>query len=172
MTERQIQKMLTKYLLNERSHSIAIPNFYPPRWHETDLFTIRNSLCYEFEIKVTRSDFFSDRRKINKQSSLLAGMCVPNLFYYVVPEKMIKVDEVPKWAGLMYVSKWGVIVTHKRAPKLHDKEVSPEIYKAIAASFSNRVSQGVFDTGYSESAITTIDAEPLFEFNHKFEDEP
>lgn len=47
------------------SYEILIPNCYTQHDNEADLFAVRRSgLCDEFEIKVTRADFFNDSKKI------------------------------------------------------------------------------------------------------------
>ncbi|WGH28570.1 hypothetical protein 13VV501A_gene0074 [Vibrio phage 13VV501A] len=47
------------------SYDIAVPNCYTSYDNEADLFAIRRSkLCDEFEVKLTRSDFLNDFKKI------------------------------------------------------------------------------------------------------------
>ena len=49
---------------------------------------------------------------------------LPNYFFYAVPEGMIDEDEVPPYAGLVYVNQYGSITTVKKAPQLHDEKYS------------------------------------------------
>lgn len=72
---------------------------------ETDFFVMQNSgYCYEIEIKISRSDFFIDFKKKNKHEVLSKGGALrPNKFYYCVPENLISPNEVPSYAGLMYM---------------------------------------------------------------------
>ena len=47
----------------------------------------------------------------------------PNYFYYATPPDLIKEDEVPKYAGLVYVNQWGGISIVKKAPCLHKEKI-------------------------------------------------
>lgn len=47
------------------SYDVMIPNCYTSHDNEADIFAIRKSgLCDEFEVKISRSDFFNDAKKI------------------------------------------------------------------------------------------------------------
>lgn len=48
----------------------------------------------------------------------------PNYFYYAVPEGLILPDEVPEYAGLVYVNERGQIKIPKKAPCLHKDKIS------------------------------------------------
>lgn len=47
---------------------------------------------------------------------------LPNKFWFAVPDGLVSLDEVPKYAGLYYISEDGVITTAKRAPFIHKKK--------------------------------------------------
>ena len=47
---------------------------------------------------------------------------MPNYFFYAVPEGMIEVDDVPPYAGLVYVNANGLCWTVKKAPLLHGEK--------------------------------------------------
>jgi len=67
-------------------------------------------LTVGYEIKVVRSDFLQD----NKWPRYLPHC---NQFYFVCPTGLIKLNEVPETAGLMYISKTGTrLFTKKKAP--------------------------------------------------------
>lgn len=55
----------------------------------------------------------------NNPRYLVGGHKRPNYFYYVVPTDLIGVDEVPDYAGLIYVDENGRLVIKKSAPRLH-----------------------------------------------------
>lgn len=44
---------------------------------------------------------------------------LPNKFYYACPENLIKIDEIPEYAGLIYVNDYGTANVVKKAPQLH-----------------------------------------------------
>lgn len=46
----------------------------------------------------------------------------PNYFYYAVPTDMIKTDDVPEYAGLIYVDEHGRLSVVKKAPCLHKEK--------------------------------------------------
>jgi len=56
------------------------------------------------EVKVSRADFLADRKKPHRQA---AGM--GNWRYFLCPEGMIKVDDLPAGWGLLWVNKRGHI---------------------------------------------------------------
>jgi hypothetical protein len=119
---------------------------------ETDFFVVQKAsgYCYDIEIKITRSDFFADFKKRVKHLILQTGAYEhkwsireglnrdwteysksiehnfrPNKFYYCVPEGLITVNEVPEYAGLMYVSGYN-IKTVKEAPFIHKEKLKFE----------------------------------------------
>lgn len=47
---------------------------------------------------------------------------LPNKFWFAVPEGLVTVDEVPDYAGLMYVTEDGQIKEIKRAPFIHKEK--------------------------------------------------
>lgn len=91
---------------------------------EADMFLVqRNDYSHEFEVKISRSDFLADKKKKKKHCNLqfpLGGMKTPNKFSYVVPKDMIKVEEVPDYAGLYYIWHDGGI-SEVKAPKFLHK---------------------------------------------------
>mgnify|MGYP003435342952 FL=1 len=134
-----------------------IPNVFvfASDW-ESDFFMQNNSgYAYEFEIKVSRSDFLNDKKKVKKHSILSTGKFThttqtydrfdkesnktiwiesheerehnfrPNKFYYVVPEGLVAVDEVPSYAGLMYIKDF-FAEEIKPAPFIHKEKLSFE----------------------------------------------
>lgn len=139
LTSKDIQKLLTeKYGQNSR---YAVPNIYVFRYDwETDFFVQKeNGYSYEFEIKISRSDFFADFKKTTKHEILKTGKASPksefekerqilrpNRMFYVTPFDLIKPEEVPQYAGLMYASQ-SYIKTVKNAPLIHKEILNLEI---------------------------------------------
>jgi hypothetical protein len=48
---------------------------------------------------------------------------VPNQFYYAVPKGLVKVQEIPKYAGLLTIDKDGQVDVLKRAPYMHKRKM-------------------------------------------------
>jgi hypothetical protein len=130
-----------------------VPNIYVFKsdW-ETDFFVVQKAsgYCYDIEIKITRSDFVADFKKRDKHSILKTGYFEykwrikegynkewteytkniehnfrPNKFYYCVPEGLITAEEVPEYAGLMYVNNYSVRIV-KEAPFIHKEKLKFE----------------------------------------------
>jgi hypothetical protein len=157
-SEKSIQTLLERRF-DSGNIRYTVPNLYFFRhdW-ETDFLVVQrtSAYCYEIEIKISRSDFLNDFKKIDKHSILKDGTYMkkkyrypinpetgkkysekyyapekwdfrPNKFYYCVPENLIKKEEVPDYAGLMYVTPLGIITVkepkflHKEKLKLEDK---------------------------------------------------
>jgi len=121
MTEKDIQKALDKYYI--KLSDFVVHNIYCFRCspNESDTLVInRNGYAVEMEIKVSRSDFFADfKKKRHKIYGELSHTHIPNKFFYVVPEDLIKIEEVPNYAGLIYVTKNGRLKKIKEAKFLH-----------------------------------------------------
>ena len=102
------------YQIGERG-DIIIPNYYLGMW-EADVLRIRRSgMVYEYEVKTSRADYFNDFKKEfggrwtplrNKHKELADGTRECNRFFFVVPENLIKKDEVPPYAGLVYYKEY------------------------------------------------------------------
>ena len=57
---------------------------------------------------------------------LVGGHKRPNYFYYCTPPDLITADDVPSYAGLVYIDKSGLITIKKKAPKLHNDKIKDE----------------------------------------------
>jgi hypothetical protein len=130
------------YQARSHAYDIIIPNFFVG-YYEMDVFKLMQSgLIVEYEIKISRSDFFADFKKGEgqKHSKMKQKECTCNRFYYVVPEGLIKVEEVPDYAGLIYYKqyKYGWCETIKNAPLIHKIKQPDNIYKHLAHKLSFR----------------------------------
>ncbi len=88
---------------------------------ETDFFCInRSGFSFEMEIKMSRKDFKIDFKKNKHQliSERSKTKLIPNRFYFVTPMDLISIDEVPEYAGLIYVRN-GHLMIMKKAPFIH-----------------------------------------------------
>ena len=109
---------------------ILIPNYYYD-YEEMDLFRLTKSgYVYEYEIKISRSDFKADFKKYNgfynriyKHDRLLQGNYKANYFHFVCPEGMLSVDDVPKSYGLIYYigQPWNPFIIIRPAKRLRSK---------------------------------------------------
>lgn len=150
MTEKKIQEYL--FTNSGRRYSVMVPNYTPSHWFECDLFAVsRAGLFHEYEIKVTVSDFKADRQKRRPRTwrrengqrieipgetkhALLTARSTdgPSRFYYIVPEGLIELKDVPEFAGLQYFCQarnyYGLRII-RRAPTLHSNGVDDKIVR-------------------------------------------
>ncbi len=143
MTETQIQKEL--YRRYATYNAILANNMYVYDW-ESD-FVLFNNLqqhVVEFEIKCTRVDFKHDfgnkSTKHNMLHRLFDLSAIPNRFYFVCPDLMLDVEEIPEYAGLIFIQKDGLKTKSfvvKPAPQLHNEpyndwqQLANKLYKKI-----------------------------------------
>ena len=145
-TEKKVQDVLRFHFMSESAKKYQVVNLFIYGW-ESDYLAITNSMiAHEVEIKVTRSDFKNDlTHKTDKhllfeggnklgRFSKAGGM--PNYFYYAVPANLVKAEEVPAYAGLIYVQPWGVEIV-KEPKKLTDEKFDPEKMKLTDKFYYN-----------------------------------
>lgn len=137
-SEQSIRNVLERHYLSNPTY--LINNLYVFRWESDYLAKTRAGYWYEVEIKISLSDFKNDFKKEDKHHALKEGRRFskwkgwvygeprPNYFSYCVPHYLVpKVqDLVPEYAGLISVSEYGYLVTHKAPPKLHSEKLSDD----------------------------------------------
>lgn len=131
VSEEVICTALDSYFRGNCRYKMSNAYVFKHDW-ESDFFVQKqNGYCYEFEVKISRSDFFADKKKVIKHSILRTGKFLeqkkqwnkertgnddkwiieqiervhllrPNKFFYVVPKGLITIDELPEYAGLFY----------------------------------------------------------------------
>lgn len=109
LTEEKIQRILSNRFLTYSSKKYEMENLFVFDW-ESDYLCITNSnVIYECEIKISRADFKNDFKHKKKKHLLMENANttdytkLPDYFYYAVPDGLISVDEVPDYAGLIYI---------------------------------------------------------------------
>lgn len=134
VSARDIQRRL--FFEYSNSSSVLCPNFTPARWFECDLFRVTKAgYLYEYEIKLSLSDFKSDFNKTTynyktKQYDTKHKMLesrhidAPSKFFFVVPytltDKVLPI--VPEWAGLLEYTRY--LRQVKPSPNLHRNKCS------------------------------------------------
>lgn len=150
MTEFDIQRLLMSGRTTRGQ--ICMPNYTPRGWWECDIFHVTDSgYMREYEVKLTRQDFFRDQDKhteplylgcrhsgwgrsrdyVRKHDLLRSGYeCGPKQFWFVVPQGLVALEEVPGHCGLIEVA-WRrdrlSIENEKRAPELHKAKVRDQV---------------------------------------------
>ena len=108
---------LARYVDNHR-FPFQMANTFIYAW-ECDYWAMDlHGITREFEIKISRSDFFADAKKSKHR---LHGDHGANYFYYVVPQYLIQPGEVDKKYGLLYIDKTGCVDLIRRPIRLHDR---------------------------------------------------
>jgi len=133
-----------------------IPNFH--LYLEADLISVTTAgLINEYEIKCSRSDFLREFKSKaekhgdmkflfeNKKSKYTHH--IPNYFFFVAPEGLIKPEEIPEYSGHIEIkervsrfrSEAPVFATmKKRAPRLHREKITEDMIKRICHAFTFR----------------------------------
>lgn len=144
MTEQDIVAIIGKDRVLA-GHPVVCPNVNHLLRGQQDMISVNGrGMLIEYEVKISRSDFKRDAKK-GKQHSFIDHrndphilQRIPNQFFYVVPEDMVSVDELPSFAGLYYISN-GEMVLKKQAPLLHkQKHDMNRVLKKVTTLYQQR----------------------------------
>lgn len=171
MTTNEIADIIISDLVR-RSFSVFLTTFQGVGLWEMDVLGINESeYIYEFEIKRSKEDYLSEfKNKALKHQFLsqrestrlydkwkdgkrteekVEYITIPNRYFFVCEEGLIKPEEVPEYAGLLYVvkKKYSTIdreelVEIKKAKLLHKNKANLNIYKRVAIVLSQRIVYG------------------------------
>jgi len=149
MKANEVQEYVQKMLF-EQSHNIQALNYHRSGYYESDILAITKSmLVTEVEVKVSRADFFADFKKKMKHYKLANRLInknwiIPNRFYFACPEGLIKIEEIPEYAGLIYVASFNPYIA-KVAPILHREKASQRL---IMGMLENLTAKTIFGCQY------------------------
>ena len=131
-SEESIQKALRYGFLSPSSVKYFTENLNVFDWESDVIKFTKSGYVYEFEIKISKADFKNDFKHKKKKHILLEDSNNevknrPNYFYYVVPDGLISVEDIPEYAGLLYINSITVgngapyhqFIEVKKAPSLH-----------------------------------------------------
>ncbi len=146
---KDIQRLFAKYLV-ESGREFLCENFSHTLAEMDICLLSKSNLIHEFEVKISRSDFLADKKKRKwsyyQQAFIdwkLPGQefyvrkC-PNYFFYVCPNRLIGIDEIPSYAGLYWVDDDGSITLKKKAKKLHYYTCDVEVIKKMLRYHTER----------------------------------
>ena len=150
MDSKEITAILGRQLF-EMGHSPICANFQTIALHECDIISVNSggNLC-EFEIKISASDFKADFKKVFKHTTLKSGPYAKvskkgevthlacSYFTYVCPACLIREDQIPPYAGLIWIHADGRIDHKIKAPMLHKFKADPAIIKKIAHNLTQK----------------------------------
>lgn len=124
MNEKFIQKAIYRLFDN---HSYKFTNIYFfNNGEESDFLSFtKTGYTNEVEVKISRSDFKADFKKAKHEQMKQRNDVTANRFYFAVPDGLIKPEEVPEYAGLIYIGGNYILPTIiKNAPLLHKNKHS------------------------------------------------
>lgn len=147
---KNIESAISMYLY-EKQHSPITTKFTGYGLAECDVISIsKSNYIYEYEIKISRSDFKADFNK-DKHKLMLERNCTKirmikennqkvkdtlyltsNYFYFVVPVGLVSIDEIPEYAGLIYMDTNLNFEIIKKAPLLHKEKASVNFIRQIS----------------------------------------
>lgn len=164
MTEAEIADAIILSLA-ERQFPIYLKKYDGGGMTEADVFGInRSGYMYEYEIKRSRSDFRADfKNKHYKHLILSSGKCAgnydewkngkrtgrqirrigaPNRFYFACEAGLLAREDMPTYAGLVYIENGGLREI-KSAPFIHKEKANDFIYARIATILCERCAWGM-----------------------------
>lgn len=176
--EGRIQRCLNA-AISESATKYRMDGLYVFDWESDKLIITKSGYTYEFEVKISRSDFKADFKHKKEKHTILRSCLTgerytpkayefmekngyatmedfekstafdkyyltstyyrPNYFYYAVPQDLVSVDEIPDYAGLIYVTEYGSLRTVKKAPLLHKEKYTDEQLNLCEKFYYNMV---------------------------------
>ncbi|MCU0329045.1 MAG: MmcB family DNA repair protein [Chitinophagales bacterium] len=122
MSGSEVQKEICKMEVLRMNYVCENVKYLFKNW-EIDVCALNKTLYLtEYEVKISRSDFKADakKRKWIYYKKRMENF-IPNYFYYACPQDLIAKEEIPEYAGLIYITPKGLDII-KRAPLLHKKK--------------------------------------------------
>lgn len=143
---KNIEAALVMYLY-EKGHSPITTRFTGMGLQECDVISVSKSdYIYEYEIKISRQDFKKDfiKEKHNhilnekftytRKGELLFRVC--NYFNYVVPKDLVTIEEVPEYAGLIYINEDFTFEIVKKPKLIHKTKATTGFIRQLAHNLS------------------------------------
>lgn len=150
VASKNIEASLVMHLY-EKQHSPISTHFKGYGLAECDVISIsKSNYIYEYEVKISRSDFKADFKKLKhklmtegsgfkeklvKENNIFIKdiwYLTPNYFSFVVPENLISIEEVPIYAGLIYITTDLQFIVVKKAPLLHKEKASYNFIRQLS----------------------------------------
>lgn len=140
-SESLIQDVLSERFLSQSSKKYELFNLFVYSWESDYLCITKTGYIHEIEIKISREDFFNDFKHKDEKHKLLKennkDNNLPNYFYYCVPKDLISIDEIPEYAGLIYVINEHFINIVKPAPKISQNKPILESFNLVDKFYYN-----------------------------------
>lgn len=121
-SEEKILNILDLQYLSQSACKYLMHNLFVFDWESDYLAITKAGLIHEVEIKISKHDFKNESKNKSAKFALFESRnestMIPDFFYYCVPENLISVEDVPEYAGLLYINDYGFLTTPKSGPRL------------------------------------------------------
>lgn len=143
-SESDIQRLLYFYTAKQNK-KLWVHNIYLFNWESDFIAVDDKGKIFEYEIKLSLTDFKADFRK-RKHSVFGRALAekttpyAPNYFYFVCPAGVVSPNQVPSYAGLIYVYPNNELKAVKKPKQLHSvkRGQTSKVLSNIAKSLSHR----------------------------------
>ena len=143
---KNIEAALCMYLYL-KGHSPISSHVTISQLSECDVISVSKSdYIYEYEIKISRADYKKDFIKEKhsqmireNHTKIVKGEMIylsPNYFNFITPRGLISLEEVPEYAGLIYINDDFTFEVIKKPLLLHKTKASPEFIRKLAHNLS------------------------------------
>lgn len=141
MNSKDISVTVQKYFY-EKGNLLQICGYSGVNFFKPDILIITKSrFAIDIEIKISRADFKADFKKETKHLYLKDKLGKESYFYYAVPKGLVSIEEIPTYAGLIYVNVESVEIV-KKAPLLSKHKIDDSIILSIANALSANLIYG------------------------------
>jgi len=159
MKTHNLEIELSRYLFTDSTQGVC-KRFVGAGYSEMDVAKITSTdYIYEYELKVSRGDFLKevknfteriDRQKYwkhmmmneafnsKKKSYKRKTNKIPNKYYFVCPENLIKESEILEHQGLIYIDADHNFTIIKEAKFLHKDKIEEKALKRFMKTLSER----------------------------------
>lgn len=159
MKTKELETELSRYLFSDSTIGVCA-RFVGAGYAEMDVAKLTSTdYVYEYELKISRGDFLKetknytqriDRQKFWKHLMMNEAYnnsikkvkrktsSIPNKYYFVCPENLIKKEELLEHQGLIYVTDNYDFKIIKEAKFLHKEKISLKLLKRFIKTLSER----------------------------------
>lgn len=141
-SEASLQDVLSKGFFSPSTKKYEMFNLYVFGWESDYLVITKSGLIYEFECKISKSDFLNDFKNKEIKHQVLGDVKQtrkPSYFYYCVPKGLLRKEDIPQYCGLIEIGGGNVIIT-KTAPRLHKEKANIHSLDLINKFYYNMIS--------------------------------
>jgi len=141
------EKLVINHYKKYTSHSMMIPNTKFFKDFESDIICITSDMSYEYEIKLSTTDYINDFKNKSRKHNLYVSEYKdsPNYFYFITPKGLIGKEMIPDKYGLVEFTveykKFGSksipylsFCSVKNAKRLHNNTLTIHQYKKLLSS--------------------------------------